>query len=666
MNRFKNISALRCLVFLSVLFFGAGLLFPDIGRAHPSGLSLSIYRIEQGSEYFMGQDIGLIGVIENEIEWSVNTNRGIRELEIEQFLIATDPFGVKHVAVQEGDAPEDMQPTPSWGEWETVPADVLESGYIRSVKIKDIRSLFPTMKEIPGEWKIQAIVTGSRFLYTVTTAEGVSGVQDDRALPWTLESNQLRIMIVPEFGARLKVRVEDLAKASIKAQAHVPVRIYRADRSEYEAGNFALSEAWKNLAAPVSDETDLGGWVTLPAGASCLPKPDPEEIYIAIAEYDGKYKEAVFGDDSVGWAPKCGGLLEDWILFGDVVHEFSVFGLNSVWLRSNVRIVSGDVGAYDECSSCLIPNFEVALDGGVWVDEGSTIKGDSVYLDTAASVWDIEYNNWSGSSESVRGKITTSLNTPIWEELLDIWQEASFQPGTVDKSVAPHTSELLSQRYYNDVTVGSHAELKLDEGVFHFRSLTMGSHASLICSGQTKIYIAEQLASGSAKSSYVGPAVGLDLSAKDVIVYVNGSTQAVDLGQGTRIRANILAMNGSLTTGEGCILEGSFIAKDVTIGQKSSVKYDGAFSQDDEEEPPTETITLTATPRTLGVNCFVDLNWEGATTSNVDIYRNGDLRTTTANDGTHTDVDKKLKDTFTYKVCEPDTTTCSNEAIVEF
>ena len=92
----------------------------------------------------------------------------------------------------------------------------------------------------------------------------------------------------------------------------------------------------------------------------------------------------------------------------------------------------------------------------------------------------------------------------------------------------------------------------------------------------------------------MGPAQGLDLSAKDVMIYVNGLGQAVDLGQGSRVRANVLAGNGSFTTGEGCVLEGSFIAKDITIGQKSIVKYDGAFSQGDGGAPPTPNSPPTA------------------------------------------------------------------------
>ncbi len=378
MNRFTKISVPRCICMLAVILFGAVLLSPDPGWGHFSGLSLNIYRVDQNPEYFLDEDIGLIGVIKNETEWPINTNRGIREIEIEQFLIATDPFGVKHVAVQEGDAPEDMQPTPSWGEWETVPADVLESGYTRSVKIKDLRTLFPTMQEIPGEWKIQAVVTISRFLYTVKTAEGLSGVLDDGARQGTLESNQLRLMIVPDFGARLRIRVEDLSKQEITAQPHVPVRIYKVEESIIEDDGFSAAETWKNLDPLVSGETDQGGWVTLPAGASCLPQPEIGEAYLAIAGYEGKYKEAVFESDADGWMEKCSGRLEHYIFFNEKPPEmqtFSVFGLNSVRLKNKVRIKSGDVGAQAECSTCVFPNAEVGLDDGVWVSDGVHHKG---------------------------------------------------------------------------------------------------------------------------------------------------------------------------------------------------------------------------------------------------------------------------------------------------
>ena len=57
-----------------------------------------------------------------------------------------------------------------------------------------------------------------------------------------------------------------------------------------------------------------------------------------------------------------------------------------------------------------------------------------------------------------------------------------------------------------------------------------------------------------------------------------------------------------------------------------------------------------------------DLIWSGATSTNVDVYRNGIVVTTTANDGAYTDsTDQKGGGSATYQICEAGTTTCSSE-----
>jgi serine protease len=67
-----------------------------------------------------------------------------------------------------------------------------------------------------------------------------------------------------------------------------------------------------------------------------------------------------------------------------------------------------------------------------------------------------------------------------------------------------------------------------------------------------------------------------------------------------------------------------------------------------------------------GVNT-VDLSWSGATSRQVDIYRDGVVRATTANDGFHTDsTGSRGQVTYIYKVCEAGTLTCSNEVTVAF
>jgi len=81
--------------------------------------------------------------------------------------------------------------------------------------------------------------------------------------------------------------------------------------------------------------------------------------------------------------------------------------------------------------------------------------------------------------------------------------------------------------------------------------------------------------------------------------------------------------------------------------------------------PPAGDITLdTSTGRAKGKN-YVDLNWSGASTSSVDIFRNGSLRTTTSNDGSFRDSFKSYG-SFTYKVCDQGSDNCSSEVTVNF
>jgi PKD repeat protein len=64
----------------------------------------------------------------------------------------------------------------------------------------------------------------------------------------------------------------------------------------------------------------------------------------------------------------------------------------------------------------------------------------------------------------------------------------------------------------------------------------------------------------------------------------------------------------------------------------------------------------------------VDLTWQGAGSSQVDIVRDGNTVATTANDGFHTDNtgNRGGGSSYTYQVCEAGTSTCSNEATASF
>jgi hypothetical protein len=62
-----------------------------------------------------------------------------------------------------------------------------------------------------------------------------------------------------------------------------------------------------------------------------------------------------------------------------------------------------------------------------------------------------------------------------------------------------------------------------------------------------------------------------------------------------------------------------------------------------------------------------DLWWTSATSTNVDIHRDGSLLATVWNSGSHTDhIDRRGGGSYTYQVCEAGTSTCSAVATASF
>jgi hypothetical protein len=84
--------------------------------------------------------------------------------------------------------------------------------------------------------------------------------------------------------------------------------------------------------------------------------------------------------------------------------------------------------------------------------------------------------------------------------------------------------------------------------------------------------------------------------------------------------------------------------------------------------PTPSQITLTASGRKVHGIDTVDLSWSGATSVNVDIYRNGMIIATVPNTpSSYTDsTGQRGHATFTYKVCEAGTQNCSNQVTVTF
>jgi subtilisin family serine protease len=78
-------------------------------------------------------------------------------------------------------------------------------------------------------------------------------------------------------------------------------------------------------------------------------------------------------------------------------------------------------------------------------------------------------------------------------------------------------------------------------------------------------------------------------------------------------------------------------------------------------------ITLNARGKKIGGINTSRLTWSGATSSNIDVNRDGSVIATVTNNGHYTDSTGTTgQASFTYKVCEAGTQTCSNSVTVRF
>ena len=83
--------------------------------------------------------------------------------------------------------------------------------------------------------------------------------------------------------------------------------------------------------------------------------------------------------------------------------------------------------------------------------------------------------------------------------------------------------------------------------------------------------------------------------------------------------------------------------------------------------PPPPGFTLTAIGYKLKGLQKADLSWSGTTASSVDVYRNNEKVTTVDNAGTYTDnINNRGGGSYTYRVCEAGTSTCSNNVTISF
>jgi hypothetical protein len=314
MMRLFKVRKSKYLFLLAVIILAASLKCPvSVWGDDGSGMSMEIYADQehQNLQYNLGESVKLIMVIKNISDWSINTERGFSEINLEKSIVITDPAGVKHSVSQDKKA-FDMPPPFFWNDRPASPAETLPKGWVRSATI-DLDVLLPMMRTTPGWYTVEINLLFVRYFLTVYDDQiGLLGIEDDPK-NWNdaLSVNKLQLFIVPPKGAQAKVQVIDSSADPPAMLFQVPVKIFRTET--VAANNNDLALVWNEV--PVLEgTTNNEGFAVWQSDEPCLT----EGNYTVIAKYSENYKDSAITSSDTGWVDaSCSGVIEKEIAYGE-------------------------------------------------------------------------------------------------------------------------------------------------------------------------------------------------------------------------------------------------------------------------------------------------------------------------------------------------------------
>ncbi len=264
------------------------------------------------------------------------------------------------------------------------------------------------------------------------------------------------------------------------------------------------------------------------------------------------------------------------------IADFSVFALNSMYMRSGVTVNSGNVGVLDVSPGPRLgDSSEIVLSYNVFMEDGVSMYADKIKILPDSSVDDV-YCNELANHGTIRGDENLSLSLPLDVTLPEF---PAPQPGTADITIGEYETQTLAPGAYGEILVNKKGILLLSGGAYHFENLNLADYAEVRFGAAAQVIIANRLESGI--KPIIGPAEGSGIDAGDIVFYVNGINgiggglydlpKAVTIGIRHSLKANIYAPNGTLWLKARGFSEGAFIGKDVMIDYYVQVTLNTIF-----------------------------------------------------------------------------------------
>jgi hypothetical protein len=249
-----------------------------------------------------------------------------------------------------------------------------------------------------------------------------------------------------------------------------------------------------------------------------------------------------------------------------------VFATNSVWLKQNANILSGNVLVNNASPGPVLDSqVELSVGQDVHTPAGFALKAHHLKVKLGALVARAVYYNELTNNGTITGALHTPLALP---DLSTLPPFNSSPAGAQNIEVAQEGFISLDAGDYGDILVRAKGKLLFTGGVYNIRSLDTGDHAQLLFAAPSEVRVEDKFDTD--LKAYIGPQEGSGISAADIIFYIAGingnngnlgaTPKAAQIGINNTALANFYAPNGTLWIRDDTHATGAFWGKDVIVG----------------------------------------------------------------------------------------------------
>ncbi|MEO7730096.1 MAG: hypothetical protein ABIY55_03925 [Kofleriaceae bacterium] len=235
--------------------------------------------------------------------------------------------------------------------------------------------------------------------------------------------------------------------------------------------------------------------------------------------------------------------------------------------------LSGDVAGSGPKGSVL---FDVSSSQGFFGQRN--VLANTVTIRSGASAGHV-----FGNDITVEGSVNQQSLGLDPAALPQVPAPTTITPGTANVTLKPNQAKQLCPGQFGAISLGAGATLSLNGGVYQMTRLTLADGAKLEPSEPVVILIAGTLTTGFNGAIQPSAQALNPMTAGDIRIEAAGN---ITLGDGTQVRAHLLAPNSKLTTGKNISFTGAGWAKSISIGASNFVTAEGAFSAQAPTVPP--------------------------------------------------------------------------------